>query len=70
MQILRLSGSGFRVSYFALLIFFEIVDESTNGRTCSSGLFVNIFEFVGRYLLFIQGDIESAQLACCPSGRA
>ena len=51
-------GSGFRVGYFALFIFFEIVDESTNSSTCSSGLLVNIFEFVGRYVLFIQSDIE------------
>jgi len=25
-----------------------------------AGLFVNIFEFVGRYVFFIQGDIEFA----------
>jgi hypothetical protein len=64
-QIIR-----FRVSYFVHLMFFEIVDESTNGRTCLSGLCVNIFELVGRYVLFIQGEIEFAQLACGPSGRA
>jgi hypothetical protein len=56
----QVHGSRFRVSYFALLIFFELVDESTNGSTCFSGLFVNIFEFVGRNVLFIQGDLEFA----------
>jgi len=36
-------GSGFTVGLFPLFMFLEIVDESTNGSTCSSGLFVNIF---------------------------
>jgi hypothetical protein len=58
-----LSGSRFTVGYFALSIFFEIVDESTNASPAmrdSSGLLVDIpacqmagrFEFVGRYVLF------------------
>jgi hypothetical protein len=53
-QVVRFTvhGSRFTVGYFALSIFFEIVDESTNGSTCSSGLLVDIFEFVGRYVLF------------------
>jgi len=55
----QVHGSRFTVGN-AFFIFFEIVDESTNGSTCSSGLLVDIFEFVGRYVLFIQGDIEFA----------
>jgi hypothetical protein len=39
----QVHGSRFTVDNFALLIFFEIVDKSTNGSTCSSGLFLNIF---------------------------
>jgi len=54
------SGSQFTVGYFAFFIFFEIVDEPTNGNTCSSGLLVDIFEFVGQYVLFIQCNIEFA----------
>ena len=53
----------FTVGYFALFIFFEIVNESTNCSPAtrdSSGPFVDIFEFIGRYALFIQGDIEFA----------
>ena len=56
-QIVTTQVVRFTVGYFALSIFFEIVDESTNGSTCSSGLLVDIpacqmagrFEFVGRY---------------------
>jgi hypothetical protein len=49
----------FKVNRFAtFFIFLKIVDESTNGSTCSSGLLVDIFEFIGRYVLFIQGDRE------------
>ncbi len=59
-QIVTTQVVRFTVGYFSLSIFFEIVDESTNGSTFSSGLLVDIFEFVGRYVLFIQGDIEFA----------
>jgi hypothetical protein len=41
-------------------MFLQIIDETTNGSPCSSGLFEDIFEFVGRYILFIQGNIEFA----------
>ena len=57
----------FTVIRFAIFfIFLKIVDESTNS-TCSSGLLVDIFEFIGGYVLFIQGDIE---LALNPSARS
>jgi hypothetical protein len=44
----------------APFIFLEIVDESANDGTCSGGLVVDIFEFVGSFVLFIQDDIEFA----------
>jgi hypothetical protein len=34
--------------------------KTTNGSTCSSGLLVDIFEFPGRYVFFIHGDVELA----------
>jgi len=52
MLLLRLSGSGFTVSHFALFfISLKIVDESMKGRTGSPGLFVDIFELVWKYIL-------------------
>jgi hypothetical protein len=39
------------VGYFALFMFFEIVDESMKGSTGSLGLFVDIFELVWKYIL-------------------
>jgi hypothetical protein len=59
-QLLRLLGSRFTVGHLTIFIFLEIVDEPTNGSACSSGLLVDIFEFIGRYVLFIQGNIEFA----------
>ena len=56
-------GQGFTVGRLALLIFLEIIDKTTNGSPAtrdSSGLLVDIFEFAGRYVFFIRGDVEFA----------
>jgi hypothetical protein len=53
-------GSGFTVGRFALFIFLEIGDESTNSSTGSSSQFISTFKFAGRYVLFVQGYIKLA----------
>jgi len=42
------------VGRFSLLIFLEIVDETTNDGTGSSRLLIDIFEFVRQYRVFNQ----------------
>ena len=54
----QVHGSGFTVDRLALFIFFAIINKSTNGSMCSSGLPINIFEFAGRYVSFIHGDVK------------
>jgi hypothetical protein len=56
----QVHSSRFTVGRLALLIFLEIIDKTTNSSTCLSGLLVDIFEFPGRYVLFIHGDVKLA----------
>ncbi|PIW01982.1 MAG: hypothetical protein COW41_01095 [Deltaproteobacteria bacterium CG17_big_fil_post_rev_8_21_14_2_50_51_6] len=48
------------VSWLPFFKSLEIVDESTDAGTCSPGLFVNLFEFIERYVFFIQANIGFA----------
>ncbi len=61
-QVVGFTVQGFTVGRFSLLIFLEIVDETTNGGTGPSRLHIDIFEFVRQYRVFNAAPVPNPEL--------